>query len=391
MPDRRNFIKSLSSLPLLGGLLASRRALAAPRKRDYFKELGVRPIINAAGTYTALTASLMPPEVVAAWEYGSRRYARLDEVHDAVGKRIAELVGCEAAMVTAGAASALTLGTAACLTGKNVKFVRQLPDTTGMKNEVTIQKSHHFGYEHAVRNCGIRFVEVESREDVERVAGERTAMMLFLNSAEPAGQIKLAEFAELGKKHNIPTFNDCAADVPPVENLSRPLKLGFSLVAFSGGKGLCGPQSAGLLLGQRDLIAAARLNGPPNSDTIGRGMKVNKEEMLAMLAALELYTTRDHAADDVEPALLFQRVEDALERLGERAGSEIGESVRPLSGFLEDGVALQADLGFGHCSRFVGSWLRPMMRSTGVASLTACGARDPGVRAPRSGAGRGSS
>jgi uncharacterized pyridoxal phosphate-dependent enzyme len=300
MPNRRNFIKSLSSLPLVGGLLSPRRALAAPRKRDYFKELGVRPIINAAGTYTALTASLMPPEVVAAWEYGSRRYARLDEVHDAVGKRIAELVGCEAAMVTAGAASALTLGTAACLTGKTVKFVRQLPDTTGMKNEVIIQKSHHFGYEHAVRNCGIRFVEVESREDVERVAGERTAMMLFLNSAEPAGQIKLAEFAELGRKHNIPTFNDCAADVPPVENLSRPLKLGFSLVAFSGGKGLCGPQSAGLLLGQRDLIAAARLNGPPNSDTIGRGMKVNKEEMLAMLAAVELYLKRDHAADDRE-------------------------------------------------------------------------------------------
>src|SRR5512138_1169282 len=168
MPNRRSFIRSLSSLPLVGGLLTSRPALAAPRKRDYFKELGVRPIINAAGTYTALTSSLMPPEVVAAWEYGSRRYARLDEVHDAVGKRIAELVGCEACMVTAGAASALTLGTAACLTGNNVKLVRQLPDLTGMKSEVIIQRSHHFGYEHAVRNCGIRFVEVETREDLER-------------------------------------------------------------------------------------------------------------------------------------------------------------------------------------------------------------------------------
>ena len=300
MPDRRNFLRSLSSLPLVGGLLSARRATAAPRKRDYLKELGVRPIINAAGTYTALTASLMPPEVVAAWEYGSQRYARLDEVHDAVGKRIAELVGCEAAMVTAGAASALTLGTAACLTGKNVKFVRQLPDTTGMQSEVIIQKSHHFGYEHAVRNCGIRFVEVETRQDLERLAGERTAMMLFLNYGEPAGRIKAAEFAELGRKLNIPTFNDCAADVPPAENLSKYIKMGFSLVTFSGGKGLCGPQSAGLLLGQRDLIAAARLNGPPNSDTIGRGMKVNKEEMLAMLAAVELYITRDHAAEDRE-------------------------------------------------------------------------------------------
>ncbi|MCC7173731.1 MAG: selenocysteine synthase [Bryobacterales bacterium] len=300
MPDRRSFIRSLSSIPLVGGLLSSRRALAAPRKRDYFKELGIRPIINAAGTYTALTASLMPPEVVAAWEYGCRHYARLDELHDAVGRRIAELVGCEAAMVTAGAASAITLGTAACLTGKNVRFVRQLPDLSGMKSEVIIQKSHHFGYEHAIRNCGIRFVEVETREDVERLAGDRTAMMFFLNYGEPAGRIKAAEFAELGKKLNIPTFNDCAADVPPAENLSKYLKMGFSLVTFSGGKGLCGPQSAGLLLGQRDLIAAARINGPPNSDTIGRGMKVNKEEMLGMLAAVELYLKRDHAADDRE-------------------------------------------------------------------------------------------
>jgi L-seryl-tRNA(Ser) seleniumtransferase len=285
---------------VVGGLLSTGGAAAAPKKRDYLKELGVRPLINAAGTYTALTASLMPPEVVAAWQFGTQHYVRLDELHDAAGKRIAELVGCEAAMITAGAASAMTLGTAACLTGQNRQFVRRLPDTTGMKSEVIIQKSHHFDYEHAVRNCGIRFVEVESREDLERAINERTAMMLFLNLADPAGQIRAAEFAELGKKHNVPTFIDCAADVPPAENLSKYVKLGFSLVTFSGGKGLRGPQSAGLLLGRKDLIAAARLNGPPNSDAIGRGMKVNKEEMLAMVAAVELYLKRDHAADERE-------------------------------------------------------------------------------------------
>ncbi len=300
MPDRRTFLKSLSNLPLVGGLLSTGRASAAPKKRDYLKELGVRPMINAAGTYTALTASLMPPEVLAAWQYGSLHYVRRDELHDAAGRRIAELIGCEAAMITAGAASALTLGTAACLTGNSRDFIRRLPDTTGMKSEVIIQKAHHFGYEHAVRNCGIRFVDVQSREDLERAVSDRTAMMLFLNYADPDGQIKAAEFAELGKKHNVPTFVDCAADVPPAENLSKNLKLGFSLVTFSGGKGLCGPQSAGLLLGRKDLIAAARLNGPPNSDTIGRGMKVNKEEMLAMMAAVELYLKRDHAADDRE-------------------------------------------------------------------------------------------
>lgn len=297
MPNRRGFLRSLSSVPLVGGLFSGGSALAAGPKRDFFKELGVRPFINAAGTYTVLTASLMPPEVVQAWEYGARSYVNLDQLHDAAGAKIASLIGCEAAMVTAGAASALTLGTAACMTGTNRAFIRRLPDTTGMKTEVIIQKSHHYGYEHALRNCGIRFVDVVTREELERAINERTAMMLFFNANDAEGQIKVAEFAELGKKHGVPTMNDAAADVPPVENLSKYTKLGYDLVTFSGGKGLCGPQSAGLLLGRKDLIQAARLNASPNSDAIGRGMKVNKEEMLAMLVAVESYLKRDHQAE----------------------------------------------------------------------------------------------
>ena len=282
MPDRRRFLQTLSSLPLIGGALSSSaRPLMAAAKRDYLKELGVRPLINAAGTYTFLTASLMPPEAVEAWTYASKRFVRLDELHDAVGRRIAELLGAEAAMVTAGAASALTLGTAACLTGKNPDFIQRLPDTTGMKSEVIIQKSHRFGYDHAVRNCGIRLIEVETRDELERAINERTAMMLFPNFLDNAGQIKAAEFAELGRKHNVPTFIDCAADVPPVDNLTKFIKLGYSLVTFSGGKGLRGPQSAGLLYGRKGLIEAARLNTSPNSDTIGRGMKVNKDRNFA--------------------------------------------------------------------------------------------------------------
>ncbi len=296
MALRRTFLKTAAGLPWIGGLLGS-KAWARTARRDYFRELGVRTFINAAGTYTVLTASLMPPEVKEAWEYASRKYCSLTELHDAVGRRIAELIGCEAAMVTAGAASALTLGTAACITGKNPDFIRRLPDTTGMKNEVIIQKSHRFGYDHAVRNCGVRLVEVETVEELERAVNERTAMMLFLNANDPVGRIKAAEFAQLGRKHNIPTFNDCAADVPPVENLSKYLKMGFDLVTFSGGKGLRGPQSAGLLLGRKDLIEAARLNASPYADTIGRGMKVNKEEILAMMVAVELYLKRDHEAD----------------------------------------------------------------------------------------------
>jgi L-seryl-tRNA(Ser) seleniumtransferase len=166
-----------------------------------------------------------------------------------------------------------------------------------MKNDVIIQKSHRYGYDHAVRACGIRFIEVETREELERAAGPQTAMMLFFNANDPAGQIKVAEFAELGKKLGVPTFNDAAADVPPVENLSKYIKLGYDLVTFSGGKGLRGPQSAGLLLGRKDLIHAARLNTSPFSDTVARGHKVNKEEMLAMLVAVESYIKRDHQAE----------------------------------------------------------------------------------------------
>jgi D-glucosaminate-6-phosphate ammonia-lyase len=292
MPNRRRFLQGLSSLPLM-----STPSVAATVKRDYFKELGIRPFINAAGTYTTLTASLMQPEVVQAIDYASKQFVHLIDLHNAVGKRIASLIGCEAAMVTAGAASALTLGTAACMTGTNQEFIRRLPDTTAMKTEVIIQKSHRYGYDHAIRNCGIRFVEVETREDLERAINDRTVMMMFLNENDALGKIKAAEFVELGKKHRIPTFTDAAADVPPVEHLSRYTKMGFDLVAISGGKGLRGPQSAGLLLGRQDLIAAARLNGPPNSDTIGRGMKVNKEEYLGMMVAIEQYVKMDHAAE----------------------------------------------------------------------------------------------
>lgn len=302
MWSRRRFLEIISGLPIVGGMIeaATTPAAAAPARaaaRDYFRELGVRPFINAAGTYTAMTASLMPPEVLDAINYASKHYVMLDELHDKVGERIAMLVHSEAAMVTSGAASALTLGTAAVLAGTDRQKIVELPNLATMKSEVIIQKSHRFGYEHAVRNCGVKLVEVESREDLERAVNNQTAMMLFYNNNNPEGRIRDEEFAQLGKKHGIPTLNDAAADVPPVDNLWKYTKMGFDLVAFSGGKGLRGPQSAGLLLGRKDLIAAARLNAPPNGNTIGRGLKVNKEEMLGMLSALERYVAIDHAAE----------------------------------------------------------------------------------------------
>ena len=305
MGSRRHFLETISALPMVGGFVAASpmpAAAASTRRggRDYFRELGVRPFINAAGTYTAMTASLMPPEVMEAINYASKQYVMLDELHDRVGQRIATLLRSEAAMVTSGAASALTLGTAGVLTGTDRQKIVDLPDLAGMKSEVIIQKSHRFGYEHAVRNCGVRLVEVETREELERAIGEKTAMMLFYNNNNRAGRIQDEEFAQLGKKHAIPTFNDAAADVPPVDNFWKYTRMGFDLVAFSGGKGIRGPQSAGLLLGRKGLIEAARLNAPPNGNTVGRGMKVNKEEMLAMLVALELFLETDHARENRE-------------------------------------------------------------------------------------------
>ncbi|MBI3664718.1 MAG: PLP-dependent transferase, partial [Acidobacteria bacterium] len=283
-PNRRGFLQSLVSLPgvggILGGLVPASALAAKPVKRDVYKELGVRPFINAAGTYTMLTASLLPREAVEAMETAARQFVNLNELHEAVGKKIATLVGCEAALVTAGAASALSLGTAACVTGKDADKIRRIPDTAGMKNEVLIQKSHRYGYDHAVRNVGVRLVEVETREELERAANERTAMMLFFNAADPNGKIKVEEFAQLGKKLNVPTFNDAAADVPPVENLWRYIKMGYDLVTFSGGKGIRGPQCSGLLLGRKDLIEAALLNNNPYSDSICRTNKVGKEEIV---------------------------------------------------------------------------------------------------------------
>jgi L-seryl-tRNA(Ser) seleniumtransferase len=312
MFNRRKFLQSASSLPLVGTLFGT-TAAAASSRRDYFKELGVRPFINAAGTYTTLTASLMLPEVVDAVEFASKKFVRLMDVQEAAGQKIASLIGCEAAMVTSGAAGALTVGTAACITGANQEFIRRLPDIAGMKNEVIIQKTHRYGYDHAVRNCGIRMVEVETAEELEKAVNEHTAMMLFFNANDPLGAIKAEEFVALGKKHNVPTFNDAAADVPPLENLSRYIKMGFDLVTFSGGKGIRGPQSAGLLLGRKDLIEAAKLNHSPNSDSIGRGMKVNKEEILGMMVAVEQYFKRDHQAEFREWEKRVKHIADTVQ------------------------------------------------------------------------------
>ena len=279
-----------------------------PTGEDYYAKLGVPTIINAAGTYTALTASIMPPPVQAAVARAAKHPVRLHDLQKAAGEYIAKRLQCEAALVTDGAASALTLGTAACMTLGDRRAVRRIPiDLSGLKTEVIVQKSHRYGYDHALLNCGIKFVEVETLRDYEAAFNEHTVMAHFFNAAE-GGQISREDWIRVAHQHKVPCFNDAAADVPPIANLWNYTKMGFDLVTFSGGKGIRGPQNAGLLLGRADLIAAAVQNNSPNSDTIGRGMKVSKEQIVGMVAALDWFLTQTDAGMETE----FRRRADRI-------------------------------------------------------------------------------
>ena len=316
MPNRRKFLQAVSVAPMLGAASATSASAAGSGQRDYFAELGVKPFLNAAGTYTALSSSLMHPATMAAINFASTKFVRLNELHDAVGKRLATLLQCEAVMISSGAAAALTAGAAACVAGSDPDAIRRIPtDMTGLKTECIIQKSHRYGYDHAVRNVGLKMVEVETAAELERAISSKTAVMLFFNANNNIGQIKDEEFVKLGKKHSVPTFNDAAADALPISNLMKWTKMGFDLVTFSGGKGMRGPQSAGLLLGRADLIAAARLNASPNGDTVGRGNKVNKEEMVGMMAAVEAYMKQDETALYAEWNRRLKIVESAVKAL----------------------------------------------------------------------------
>jgi L-seryl-tRNA(Ser) seleniumtransferase len=267
---------------------------------DYYEKLGVAPFINAAGTYTTLTASIMPDEVQAAVALAAQHPVHLLELQDAAGAYLAKRLKCEGALVTAGAAAALTVGTAACITLGNKPAILSIPtDMSGLKNEVIVQKAHRYDYDHALRNCGITYVEVESMDDYEKAFTNKTVMTHFFNAAE-GGKISREDWIRVAHKHGVPCFNDAAADVPPISNLWNYTQMGFDLVTFSGGKGLRGPQCTGLLLGRKDLIEAAKQNNSPHSNTVGRGMKVAKEEIVGLVAAVDWFLSQDDAALEAE-------------------------------------------------------------------------------------------
>ncbi len=302
---RRDVIKFLSAAPIAGGIIGTAipyqsasagETEAAVAGRDLFKELGLKTFINASCVCTTLTASLMPPEVTQAIAKGAEEFVLLNEVQDKVGAKIAELCHAEAATVTAGCWSALVQGLAGAMTGMDRKKVMQLPNVEGMKSEVILQKAHVNGYHQALTNTGAKLVIVETMEEVEAAINEKTAMLWFLNRELNKGKLNYEQWLSLGKKHQIPTMIDIASDAHPVENLWKFNDMGFDLVAISGGKAMRGPQSTGILMGKKDLIAASRLSAPPNSG-ICRGHKVNKEEILAMYVALERHIKMDHVKE----------------------------------------------------------------------------------------------
>ncbi len=320
--SRRKLLRTGGQAFIAGGIAvcggpaleAKSSSKASAKGVDYYQKLGVTPFINAAGTYTVLSASTMPEEVQAAISLAARQPVNLNELLDASGEYLAKRLRCEAALVTAGAAAALVVGTAACVTRGNDSAILNIPtDMSALKNEVIIQKAHRYGYDHALRNCGIRFVEVEPLEQYEQAFNDHTVMTHFFNAGE--GQISREDWVRVAHQHGVPCFNDAAADVPPISNLWNYTQMGFDLVTFSGGKGLRGPQCTGLLLGRKDLIEAAKKNNSPNSNTIGRGMKVAKEEIIGLVAAVDWFLSQDDAAMEAEYRKRAERIAGQLKSI----------------------------------------------------------------------------
>ena len=282
-----------------------------------YDELGVRTLINAAGTVTRYGGSLMAPEVLDSMRGASQQFCYLDEVQKKVGERVAAMLEVEAAYITSSAACGLVLTTAACMAGTDPAKIEQLPDTTGMKHEVIIQKIHRIAYDQAIRVAGGTLIEIDDQgtpptEEMRRAINENTAAIFFMATVmnHPAS-VPLEEVVAMAKAASVPVVVDAASECPPVSTLTRFWEAGADLIIFSGGKSIMGPQSTGLVIGRKDLIAGCAANGVPFA-TVGRPMKVSREEMIGFMKALELYLARDHESDTARWTAQLDYIEGAL-------------------------------------------------------------------------------
>jgi uncharacterized pyridoxal phosphate-dependent enzyme len=333
--NRRSFLGSLGVFA--GSILAPRKVFslnrgatgASPKNKtatvtgfgqsgNPYEELGVTTVINCEGTMTVLGGSLPHPELEAVMTLAGRHFVPIAELEVAAGNRIAQMLKLPdgyGAIVTSGAAAAIQSGLAGILTGDHEALIRQLPDLTGMKSEVIIQKSHRNPFDHQLRATGIKLVEIETQDQLRAAVNERTAMMHFSNFANAAGQIKVDEWVKLAKQYNIPCMNDAAADAPPVSHLWDYANMGYDLITFSGGKAIRGPQCAGMLIGRKELVANALLNNSPHEDTLGRSQKVGKEEIVGMVKALELFLNEDHDALAKEWQSRLERISSEITKV----------------------------------------------------------------------------
>ena len=266
---------------------------------DIYDQLGIRKIVNGDATLTSLGGSVMPPEVLAAMVEAARHFVDIDELQRKAGTKIAEWTRNEAAYVSCGAAAGLVLSTAACITGLDADKRARLPYADGMKNEIIVHRYGRSSFDFAIRQAGGKLVEIGTEEgtsaaDMEQAITDRTAAIVyFYDVTRMQGLVPLEQGIEIAKRRGVPLIVDAAAQIPPVDNLWRFTHMGADLVLFSGGKGLCGPQSSGLILGREDLIKACAFNGCPRG-FIGRPMKVGKEEIAGLLAAVRWYLNLDH-------------------------------------------------------------------------------------------------
>ena len=297
--ERRDIIKSLTILPFAGSvlpmeaILSSARGPLAPGENIY-QSIGVDPVINCVGTYTIIGGSVERPEVVSAMHDAAGYFIQYDELAFGIGRRLADITGAEWGMVSAGCAAGMKHVTAACVTGGNPEKLVRIPDLTGFdKTEVVIPRRSRNAYDHSIRNIGVKIITVDTPEELEKSLSSRTAMIYMMANNEVAADqpFSLESIAKMAKPLNIPILVDAAAEDLTIPNVH--LQRGATVVAYSGGKAICGPQCAGLLLGKKDILMSAWQASSPHHGP-GRDNKVGKEEMMGMLAAVEAWIKRDH-------------------------------------------------------------------------------------------------
>ena len=268
-----------------------------------YERLGVHRVIHASGTTTRYGGSRLRPEALEAMREASQTLVNLDELNEAAGAAIARMLGAEAAFVSAGASSGLILQAAACIAGTDLAKITRLPDSRGMRNEIVIQRAHRFAYDQAYRVAGGVLVEIGLARrtqpfELEDAITEHTAAVAYLVSpfTSPPGVLTLEQVVAIAHTRNVPVIVDAASMLPPRENLTKYLRQGADLVSFSGGKGIRGPQSTGILAGRRDLIRAVALNASPNQ-ALARAAKTSKEEICGLVVALESFMAEDEKAE----------------------------------------------------------------------------------------------